>query len=86
MSNEVGTELTLDNDSKYIVVDDFTLNNKEYLYLVNDGDTNSVALVGVEGDTLYVIEDDDEYDKVYEELVERHKDEISDFLEEADEN
>ena len=86
MANEVGTELTLDDDSKYIVVDDFTLNNKEYLYLVSDDDSNSAALVGVEGDTLYVIEDDDEYDMVYNELVERHKEEIINFLEEADEN
>ena len=86
MSNEVGTELTLDDDSKYIVVDYFNLDNKEYLYLVNYDDTNSVALLGVEGDTLYVIENDDEYDRVYDELVERHKTEISEFLEEANEN
>ena len=86
MDNRTGTELTLDDDSKYIVVDDFVINNKEYVYLVNEDDTNDVGLVNIENDVLRVIEDDAEFDMVYNELVNRKKDEIIEFVNEANEN
>ena len=86
MDNRTGTELTLDDDSKYIVVDDFVINNKEYVYLVNEDDTNDVGLVNIENDVLRVIEDDAEFDMVYNELINRKKDEIIEFADEANEN
>ena len=86
MKNEVGAELVFDDDTRYVVVDNFTINNKEYLYLVNDADDKDVSLVSIINDTIHVIEDDNEFDMAFNELVSRNKDNIINMLEEADEN
>ena len=67
-------------------MDDCVINNKEYFYLVNEDDTNYVGLVNIENDVLRVIEDDAEFDMVYNELINRKKDEIIEFADEANEN
>lgn len=86
MKNEVGTELVFDDDSSYVVVDNFSINNKEYLYLVNDSDDRDVSLVSIINDTIHVIEDDDEFNMVFNELVSRNKEGIMNILKEANEN
>ena len=86
MKNEVGAELVFDDDTRYVVVDNFTINNKEYLYLVNDADDKDVSLVSIINDTIHAIEDDEEFDMAFNELVSRNKDNIINMLEEADEN
>ena len=86
MKNEVGAELVFDDDTRYVVVDNFTINNKEYLYLVNDADDKDVSLVSIINDTIHVIEDDNEFDMAFNELVSRNKENIINMLEEADEN
>ena len=86
MKNEVGAELVFDDDTRYVVVDNFTINNKEYLYLVNDADDKDVSLVSIINDTIHAIEDDEEFDMAFNELVSRNKENIINMLEEADEN
>ncbi len=86
MKNEVGAELVFDDDTRYVVVDNFTINNKEYLYLVNDADDKDVSLVSIINDTIHAIEDDEEFDMAFNELVSRNKDNIINMLEGADEN
>lgn len=86
MKNEVETELTFDDDSRYVVDDNFVINNKEYLYLVNDADDKDASLVSVVNDTINVIEDDEEFNMAFNELVSRNKENIINMLEEADEN
>lgn len=86
MKNEVGAELVFDDDTRYVVVDNFIINNKEYLYLVNDADDKDVSLVSIINDTIHAIEDDEEFDMAFNELVSRNKDNIINMLEEADEN
>ena len=83
MKNQIGEELTLDDDNRYVIADDFFVNNKEYLYLVNEDDTNDVSLVSFLNDTIHAISDDNEFNIVYEELINRNKEDIIDIIEEA---
>lgn len=83
---ERGEELTLDDNSIYIVVDSFVFNDKHYLYLISSDDEKTVVIVENKNGTLNEIENEEEYKNVFDELVRRNKDEIAKFLGEIDEN
>lgn len=83
---ERGEELTLDDNSKYMVVDSFIFNDKHYLYLISEDDEKTVAIVENINGTLNEITDGDEYQIVFNELVRRNQDEIRKYIEEIDEN
>lgn len=83
---ERGEELTLDDNSKYMVVDSFIFNDKHYLYLISEDDEKTVAIVENINGTLNEITDEHEYQIVFNELVRRNQDEIRKYIEEIDEN
>ena len=83
---ERGEEITLEGGDKYVVVDNFEYKGKNYLYLISEGEDHDVALVTINDDVIDPIEDDKEYKEVFKELVNRNKDEISEYLEEVNDN
>jgi len=83
---ERGDELTLDDNSKYIVVDSFSLNEKKYLYLISEEDKKTTMVVELNGDEITEIDDKEELDNAYKILVERNKEEIDQYLKEINEN
>lgn len=83
---ERGDEITLDDNTKYVVVDSFNKNNKHYLYLISEEDKKTTSVVELENDEVIEINDKEELDSLYKELIERNKDEINKYLEEINEN
>jgi hypothetical protein len=79
---ELGTEVVLNDNSKYVVIDDFEYEGKEYLYLINRFDHKEACLVRYENDTIHKI-DDNIFDKVFEELINRNKEIIIKNLEDV---
>ncbi len=87
MSNyERGEEIILEGGDKYVVVDNFEYKSKNYLYLISEDEDHDVALVTIKDDVIDMIEDDKEYEEVFKELVNRNKDEISEYLDEVNDN
>jgi len=84
MSYEIGNELTLEDNKSYIIVDSFEFNNSKYLYLINE-ETKEASLVKLVNDTLYEIEDDNEFNNALNELINRNKDKINELIEETNE-
>ncbi len=82
MSYEIGNELTLEDNKSYIIVDSFEFNNSKYLYLFNE-ETKEASLVKLVNDTLYEIEDDNEFNNALNELINRNKDKINELIEET---
>ena len=82
---KLGTELTLNDNSKFVVIDDFDYEGKEYLYLINRFNHKDACLVGYENDTIHKI-DDNIFEKVCEELINRNKEIIIKNLEDIVEN
>lgn len=83
---ERGETLTFDNGEKYVVVDSFVLDGKHYLYVIADDGTNKVAIYRYENDTVTLLDDEKEFQKAFDELVSRNKDEIDKYLKEISEN
>ena len=83
---ERGMELTLDDNSKFVVVDSFVINDKQYLYLINEDDKRTTMIVEVNNDEIIEIDDEKELEEAYKELIIRNKDEISEHLKEFNEN
>ncbi len=83
---ERGEEITLEGGDKYVVVDNFEYKGKNYLYLISEDEDHDVALVTINDDVIDPIEDDKEYEEVFKELVNRNKDEISEYLEGVNDN
>lgn len=83
---ERGDEIILDDNTKYVVVDSFDKNNKHYLYLISEEDKKTTSIVELENDEVIEINDKEELDLLYKELIERNKDEINKYLEEINEN
>lgn len=83
---ERGDEITLDDNTKYVVVDSFNKNNKHYLYLISEEDKKTTSVVELENDEVIEVNDKEELDLLYKELIERNKDEINKYLEEINEN
>ncbi len=83
---ERGDEIILDDNTKYVVVDSFNKNNKHYLYLISEEDKKTTSVVELENDEVIEVNDKEELDLLYKELIERNKDEINKYLEEINEN
>ncbi len=83
---ERGEEIILEGGDKYVVVDNFEYKSKNYLYLISEDEDHDVALVTIKDDVIDMIEDDKEYEEVFKELVNRNKDEISEYLDEVNDN
>ncbi len=83
---ERGDEIILDDNTKYVVVDSFNKNNKHYLYLISEEDKKTTSVVELENDEVIEINDKEELDSLYKELIERNKDEINKYLEDINEN
>lgn len=83
---ERGEEITLEGGDKYVVVDNFEYKGKNYLYLISEDEEHDVALVTINDDIIDPIKDDKEYEEVFKELVNRNKDEISEYLEGVNDN
>jgi Asp-tRNA(Asn)/Glu-tRNA(Gln) amidotransferase B subunit len=79
MNYEVGNEITLEDNKSYIIMDSFELNNNKYLYLFNE-ENKEASLVKIINDTLCQIEDDNEFNMVLSELVNKNKDKIEEIL------
>lgn len=79
-------EITLEDGSKYVIVDSFELNKKNYLYLISSDDEVSTAIVEVKDGILNEIENSEELKIVFEELVRRNQEEINKYIEEANNN
>lgn len=80
MKYEIGNEITLEDSKSYIIIDSFEFNNSKYLYLFNE-ESKEAFLVKIINDTLYQIEDDNEFNNVLNELVNKNKDKIDKLLE-----
>ena len=73
------------NDNKFIVVNKITYNSNVYLYLIDEAeesdDTALVKVVENEGGYEFIsIEDDKEFDIVFDKLVVENKEEIKTIL------
>lgn len=73
--------LTLDNGSEYIVVDNFTNNNKNYVFLVGK-DKKDLNFVEYKDNTFLKIEDDNEFELAFNTLYDRNKERIKEALKE----
>ena len=83
MIYESGDEIVLDNDIVYTVSDSFELNGKYYLFLISNKDRNKVSLMELKDNTILEIKDDNEYTNAFNELINRNKDIITKYMEEA---
>lgn len=78
--------ITLNNNLEYIIVDTITIDNSNYLYLINNSDNDDVVLLktitinGIE--TLVGIDNEEEFDKVFTKLAISNKDTLINFLNE----
>lgn len=81
-----GNVLTLDDGTKFVVVDSFFKNNKHYLYIISEDDGKTTMIVEYKDGDITEIEDKIESAMVYRELIERNKEEIEKYMEEIDEN
>ena len=82
MNYEIGNEITLEDNKSYLIIDSFEFNNSKYLYLFNE-ENKEASLVKVINDTLYEIEDDNEFNKVLNEVVNKNMDKIDELLKET---
>ena len=83
---EKGEEIKFEDGSSYVVVDSFMLDGKQYLYVISDDGKNTTAIYRHENGIVSKLENGNEFDKVFKELVNRNKDEIAKYLEEFNEN
>ncbi len=83
---ERGDLITLNDNSEYVVVDSFKLNDKNNLFLINNADKTTTILVELDNDEIIEINDEKEKNIVYKELIERNKEEINQYLKEINEN
>ena len=76
MQYEKGKELVLDDDSLFLIIDTFELKNNRYLFLIDEKDKKA-SLVKIIDDVIHEIEDDNEFDEAFNELINRNKREIT---------
>lgn len=81
-----GNELTLDDGSKYVVVDSFFMNGKHYLYIISEDDGKTTMIVEYKDEEITEVEDKKELDMAYKELIERNKEEIERYMKEEEDN
>ena len=83
---EKGEVITFDNGEKYVVVDSFVFNGKQYLYVIEDNETHKVAIFRYENGEVVLLNDQKEFQDAFNVLVSRNKKEIDKYLEEINEN
>ena len=51
----INKKITLDDNKKYLVIEQVTIDDKIYLYIVNEDDKNDTSFVEVENDSIKAI-------------------------------
>ena len=70
--------IELENGKNYDILDEITINNIKYLYLINENDTKDITIRKVDNnDNLLIIEDKKEYDKVMIEFMKKHRNDFA---------
>lgn len=82
MNYEKGKEIVLEDGKSYAIADSFDLNNNKYLYVV-ELETKKATLIKIINDTTYEIEDDNEFNEAFNELVRRNEEELIKNLKET---
>ncbi len=82
MNYEKGKEIVLEDGKSYAIADSFDLNNNKYLYVV-EIETKEATLIKIINDTTYEIEDDNEFNEAFNELVRRNEEELIKNLKET---
>jgi len=54
--NYIDKKITLDDNKKYLVIEQVTIDDKVYLYIVNEDDKNDTSFVEVENDSIKAID------------------------------
>jgi len=54
--NYIDKKITLDDNKKYLVIEQVTIEDKVYLYIVNEDDKNDTSFVEVENDSIKAID------------------------------
>ena len=54
--NYIDKKITLDDNKKYLVIEQVTIDDKIYLYIVNEDDKNDTSFVEVENDSIKAID------------------------------
>lgn len=52
----INKKITLDDNKKYLVIEQVTIDDKIYLYIVNEDDKNDTSFVEVENDSIKAID------------------------------
>lgn len=69
--------IVLEDDLEYAIVDEITINNVKYIYLINE-DNNTVKLRKLnEEEDLLEITDSQEHDKAMLEFMKKHRNDFS---------
>ena len=64
MNNDVLVNFYTIDDKDYIVVNEIDYNNKHYVYLVNENDTNDIMIRIEKGEYLEPLEDEKEFEEL----------------------
>ncbi len=67
---EIGNTLDLADKNEYLVVDKYTDNNTVYVYLADVNSIDNVIFGKVQGDSIEIITDPDELEKVIKQVYE----------------
>ena len=54
--NYIDKKITLDDNKKYLVIEQVTIDDKIYLYIVNEDDKNDTSFVEVDNDEIKAID------------------------------
>lgn len=82
MNYEKGKEILLDDGKSYAIADSFELNNNRYLYVV-ELESKKATLIKIVNDTTYEIDDDNEFNDAFNELVKRNEEELIKYFKET---
>ena len=52
----INKKITLDDNKKYLVIEQITIDDKIYLYIVNEDDKNDTSFVEVDNDEIKAID------------------------------
>ena len=52
----INKKITLDDNKKYLVIEQVTIDDKIYLYIVNEDDKNDTSFVEVDNDEIKAID------------------------------
>ena len=52
----INKKITLDDNKKYLVIEQVTIDDKIYLYIVNEDDKNDTSFVEVDNDKIKAID------------------------------